>query len=158
MTAIKASGQSPKVAAVSAILPQQLLDFMKDNAEGIYAISSTLVNAEDSKSMADLLAGVDAIKPGTALNVQTVLGYESGYVLATALATLTGDVTNDALVKALNNIDGLDMGGMVGPASTKPLPMKGLERFMNPYAAVYQVKSGKLVKVTDLADIRGAYN
>ena len=157
MTAIIASGKTPKVAAVSAILPQQLLDFMKGNAEGIYAISSTMVNAEDSKSMADLLAGVDAIKPGTALNVQTVLGFESGYVLATAFNNIKGDVTSANLVAALNNINGLDLGGMVGPASTKPLPSKGLERFMNPYAVVYQVKGGKLVKQGDLTDIRGAF-
>ncbi|CAB4362465.1 unannotated protein [freshwater metagenome] len=157
MTAIKASGKNPKVSAVAAILPQKLLDYMKGDADGIYAISSTLNNVEDSKGMAELLAGVEAIKSGTVLTVQTVLGFEAGYVLATAVASITGDVTADSLKTALDAIDGLDMGGLTGPASTKSLPMKGLERFMNPYAIVYQVVSGKLAKQGDLTAIRGAY-
>ena len=51
--------------------------------------------------MAELLAGVEAIKSGTVLTVQTVLGFEAGYVLATAVASITGDVTADSLKTAL---------------------------------------------------------
>ncbi|MDO8363359.1 MAG: ABC transporter substrate-binding protein [Actinomycetota bacterium] len=157
MTAIDATGEKPLVSAVGAILPQQLLDYLGPLAEGMFAINQNLGNAEDSETMAELAAGVEGIQAGTALNVQTVLGFVSGYVLATALSNVEGDVTSEALVAQLNAVDGLDLGGMVGPVSTKPLPAAGLERFMNPYAIVYKVVDGKLVKQSELIDVRDAF-
>jgi len=157
MTAIDATGEDVMVACVSAILPQALLDYLGPLSEGMIAIATTLNSAEDGKAMAELGEGVERIKPGTALTTQTALGFLSGYVLATAFANIDGEVNTESLVAALDAIDNLDLGGLVGPVSTKPLNSDGLQRYMNPYAIVFKVEGLKLVKQSDFIDVREAF-
>lgn len=157
MTAISQSGETPKAAAVGAILPPPIIEALGPLSEGLISIEPALSSADGAKVLTDLQSAMGEYDGDAPITVQSTVGFVGGHVLATALSQIDGEVTPAAVVEQLNTIKDLDAGGIVPPVTIQELDNPMLTRFMNPWAIAYAIEDGTPVRITeDFVDLKPA--
>jgi len=151
--ALKQSGSSLTIGGISAIFSQQVLDSLKSLADGLIVVDVQLNATDNAPGLTSAANAMRSVDPKAPMTQQAVSAFIDAKLLAAALPKVSGTVTNTSLATALDGLRDVDMGGVIHPWSTIPVPSQTFSRIFNHYGINYKIQGGKSVRQGDFYDI-----
>lgn len=146
-------GVDTRIFSSAGSIDEDLLTKFGSQLEGSVTLS-TFPGVEDpawADARAALPKDFEFINP----NLQNT--WASLVVLQKVLENKKGDITADTVLKALSSAKSVDTGGLTPPLNlSKPLPVPGLERILNPNVTTFLIKDGKLVQQGSFVNVASA--
>lgn len=144
VTAIKQTGKSIRVGAVSAIFLSQVISSLGSSLNGAISINQVR-NVPDSAAPGSAMVQADmaAEDPKAPITQLAVIAWASAQLILDALPSISGPVTASSMLTALNGLRNANTFGMTPPVSMTPLSNPLYARMFNPYAINYTIENGQ---------------
>ncbi len=157
VTAIKQTGKTIRVAAVSAIFLPQVLSSLGSSLNGAISINQVR-NVPDSTvpGSAMIQADMAAEDPKATITQLAVIAWASAKLVLDALPSIQGGITANSMLTALNGLRNATTYGMTQPISAIPLSNPLYARMFNPYAINYQIENGQQNALGGFYDLKPA--
>jgi ABC-type branched-subunit amino acid transport system substrate-binding protein len=144
VTAIKQTGKSIRVSAVSAVFLAQILSALGPALNGAISINQVKdVSDSSAPGSAMIQADMAAEDPKAPITQLAVIAWVSAKLILDALPSIKGSVTASSLLTALNGLRNANTYGMTQPFSATPLTNTAFTRMFNPYAINYVIENGQ---------------
>ena len=144
VTAIKQTGKSIRVGAVSAIFLSQVISALGSSLNGAISINQVR-NVPDNAAPGGAMVQADmaAEDPKAPITQLAVIAWASAQLILDALPSIKGSVTASSLLTALNGLRNASTDGMTPPVSMTPLSNPLYARMFNPNAINYTIQNGQ---------------
>lgn len=144
VTAIKQTGKSIRVGAVSAIFLSQVISALGSSLNGAISINQVR-NVPDNAAPGGAMVQADmaAEDPKAPITQLAVIAWSSAQLILDALPSINGPVTASSLLTALNGLRNANTYGMTPPVSMTPLSNPLYARMFNPDAINYVLQNGQ---------------
>jgi hypothetical protein len=152
-TAVSQTGKKPLLGGPAAIFFPQIIKALGPLAEGILITDNVEAPSANTPGMNALKADQASIDPKAAVTSFSMYGWISAKMIVAALPMVSGDVTKDSLLAALNKIKDLDVMGVARPITVATLTNPTLAHYVNHYTAAFIIKNGVPTRSSDFIDI-----
>lgn len=152
-TAVSQTGKKPLLAGTASIFFPQIIKAMGPLAEGVIMTDNVASAQEDTPGTRAVKAAMAEFDSKAPLTNMAIYGWIAGRMVAEAAAHVSGDVTKESLMAALNNLKDIDTQGLSHPITTTELKNPAFKRFINPWVATFTIKSGVPTKTSDFVNV-----
>lgn len=148
---LRQSGYAGLIATVSAQFPQDVLNTLGDDANGMLLTSQTVpVTQEDNPAIAEFIKDMDALDPAEKKSERAQISWGAVALFAGVVERMDGEVTASSVRAAMDDLSEPVDVGLVAPYRTDgEAPSPELPRLFNPTIIFTEVRDGRLVQVSD---------
>ncbi len=147
VAALRGAGYTGLISSITAIFPPPIIKAVGTASEGVLLSAQLdLVTATSNPAVQAFLDGMKKSQPKATVDEVSENGWTAVQLAATVAKGISGDVTNQSLLDAFNNLATPVNLGIIGPYQVKgaTVVLKDYPRIYNPTVAFGVIKNGVL--------------